>query len=97
MAGLASVNFVVAAIAAAHSVAGDARAVGVAASGRTDFDASLAQIKSVLQSDSRDFEASFLKVPATCKSSHAAFDEVAVAIREISPSVRVIHAQVEEA
>ena len=51
----------------------------------------------VLQSDTREFESSFLKVSATCKSSHSAFDAVAVAIQEIPADVRAIHAEVERA
>jgi hypothetical protein len=51
----------------------------------------------MLQSDTREFESSFLKVSATCKSSHSAFDAVAVAIQNIPADVRAIHAEIERA
>lgn len=76
---------------------------GVAASSVTAYvDATLNQQEptramDVLQSNAREFEASFLKVSASCKVSHAAFDEIAVAIQEIPAEVRAIHAEVENA
>lgn len=55
------------------------------------------QSSDVLQSDTREFEASFLNVPAKCKVSHAAFDAVEVAIRQVPADIRAIHAEVERA
>ncbi len=44
-----------------------------------------------------ELEASFIKVSAKCKTSHAAFEAVRVAIKDISADVRSIHAQIETA
>ena len=44
-----------------------------------------------------DFEASFINVSANCKASHSAFEAVQVAIEDIAPAVRSIHAEIETA